>query len=46
MSQSKYMALPRLLYQITFEAIEDKQMFLAPLPVQILFTHGGTAYIA
>ena len=40
------MILPRLLYEITYKAIEDKLMFLAPIPVQFLFNFGGTKFVA
>ncbi len=46
MSSKKYMILPRLLYEITYQAVEDKLMFQVPIPVPLLFSFGGTTFIA
>jgi hypothetical protein len=40
------MALPRLLYDISWRAIEDKQMFMTPIPIPFLINFGGVTFIS
>jgi hypothetical protein len=46
MSNPKYMALPKLLYSITWETIfENKDsMFITPIPAATLIQFGGPKY--
>ena len=38
------MYLPKLLFQITFEAIKGKEMFIAPIPANLLYGYGPTKF--
>ena len=38
------MYLPKLLFQITFEAIKGKEMFIAPIPANLLYGYGPTQF--
>lgn len=45
-SNGKYMQLPKLLYQITWESIYDKKdnMFITPIPAMTLLQHGDAKF--
>lgn len=44
LSSPKYIQLPRLLYEITYEAIKDSQLFIAPIPETLIYGYGPVKY--
>lgn len=44
LSSPKYIQLPKLLYQISYEAVKDSEIFIAPIPETLMYGYGPVKY--